>query len=82
MSVRAITEEETGVAQELLNRARDAMQSIDSNDQAQVDRLCRAVTAQPAEAACAAVMGALVGNEPARDDIALLMFRRPPPGTQ
>ena len=41
-----------------------------------LDRLCRAVTAQPAEAACAAVMGALVGNEPVRDDIALLMVRR------
>ncbi len=39
-------------------------------------RLCRAVTAQPPEAACAAVMGALVGNEPVRDDIALLMIRR------
>jgi serine phosphatase RsbU (regulator of sigma subunit) len=39
-------------------------------------RLCRAVTAQPPEAACAAVMGALVGNESARDDIALLMIRR------
>jgi phosphoserine phosphatase RsbU/P len=39
-------------------------------------RLCRAVTAQPAEAACAAVMQALVGSEPARDDIALLMVRR------
>ena len=41
-----------------------------------LDRLCRAVTAEPPEAACAAVMGALVGNEPARDDIALLMVRR------
>ena len=41
-----------------------------------LDRLCRAVTAGPAEAACAAVMRALVGNEPARDDIALLMVRR------
>ncbi len=39
-------------------------------------RLCRAVTAEPAEAACAAVMRALVGSEPARDDIALLMVRR------
>jgi phosphoserine phosphatase RsbU/P len=39
-------------------------------------RLCQAVTAQPAEAACAAVMQALVGNAPARDDIALLMVRR------
>jgi hypothetical protein len=27
--------------------------------------------------ACAAVMKALVGSEPARDDIALLMIRRP-----
>jgi serine phosphatase RsbU (regulator of sigma subunit) len=41
-----------------------------------LDRLCRAVTAGPAEAACAAVMGAMVGNESARDDIALLMVRR------
>jgi putative methionine-R-sulfoxide reductase with GAF domain len=41
-----------------------------------MDRLCRAVTAQSPEAACAAVMGALVGSEPARDDIALLMLRR------
>jgi putative methionine-R-sulfoxide reductase with GAF domain len=41
-----------------------------------LDRLCRAVTIQPAEAACAAVMRALVGNEPVRDDIALLMVRR------
>ena len=41
-----------------------------------LDRLCRAVTVQPAEAACAAVMRALVGNEPVRDDIALLMVRR------
>jgi phosphoserine phosphatase RsbU/P len=39
-------------------------------------RLCRAVTAEPAEAACAMVMGALVGSELARDDIALLMVRR------
>jgi phosphoserine phosphatase RsbU/P len=41
-----------------------------------LDRLCRAVTAQPSEAACAAVMGSLAGSEPARDDIALLMIRR------
>jgi serine phosphatase RsbU (regulator of sigma subunit) len=40
--------------------------------------LCQAVTAQPPDAACAAVMAALVGGEPARDDIALLMFWRPP----
>jgi sigma-B regulation protein RsbU (phosphoserine phosphatase) len=41
-------------------------------------RLCRAVTAQPAEDACATVMNALVGSGPARDDIALLMVRRQP----
>ena len=40
--------------------------------------LCRALTAQPPDAACAAVMAALVGSEPAHDDIALLMFRRQP----
>jgi phosphoserine phosphatase RsbU/P len=39
-------------------------------------RLCQAVTAQSPEAACAAVMQALVGRGPARDDIALLMVRR------
>jgi serine phosphatase RsbU (regulator of sigma subunit) len=41
-----------------------------------LDRLCEAVTAQSPEMACAAVMGALVGSEPARDDIAVLMIRR------
>jgi len=46
-----------------------------------LDRLCQAVTAEPPDAACAAVMAALVGSEPARDDIALLMFRRQPSGT-
>jgi sigma-B regulation protein RsbU (phosphoserine phosphatase) len=44
-------------------------------------RLCQAVTPQPPDAACAAVMAALVGNESAQDDIALLMFHRPPTGT-
>jgi phosphoserine phosphatase RsbU/P len=48
-------------------------------------RLCRAVTAQPPEGACAAVMGALIGSERARDDVALLMIRRQacpdPPGS-
>jgi sigma-B regulation protein RsbU (phosphoserine phosphatase) len=41
-------------------------------------RLCRAVTVQPAEAACATVMQELVGSQTARDDIALLMLRREP----
>jgi len=44
--------------------------------------LRRAVTAQPADVACAAVMAALVGSEPVRDDIAVLMFRRLPLGTR
>jgi phosphoserine phosphatase RsbU/P len=44
-------------------------------------RLCQAVTTQPAEAAMAAVMAAMVGNQPARDDIAVLMLRRQPPRT-
>ena len=41
-------------------------------------RLCQVVTTGPAEAACAAVMGAMVGSQSARDDIALLVFRRQP----
>ena len=47
-------------------------------------RLCQVVSAQPPEAVCVAVMGALIGSEPARDDVALLMIRRQvwpdPPG--
>ena len=43
-----------------------------------LERLCRAVSAEFPEAACASVMGTLVGNEPARDDIALLVIRRRP----
>ena len=43
-----------------------------------LERLRRVVVAQPPEAACAAVMSELVGNEPARDDIALLIIRRCP----
>jgi serine phosphatase RsbU (regulator of sigma subunit) len=42
-------------------------------------RLCRALPAEPPEAACAAVMAALVGAEAARDDIALLILQRQPP---
>jgi len=41
-------------------------------------RLTRAVTAGPPDTAIAAVMAALVGNQAARDDIALLMLRRQP----
>ena len=40
---RPITEEEKQYAQELLKRARCAMKSIESYDQARIDRLCQAV---------------------------------------
>lgn len=40
---RAITEEEKQYAQELLKRARCAMQAIETYDQAKIDRLCQAV---------------------------------------
>jgi serine phosphatase RsbU (regulator of sigma subunit) len=43
-------------------------------------RLCQAVTPEPPDAVCTSVMAALVGGEPARDDIALLMFRLWSPG--
>ena len=43
-------------------------------------RLCGVVVAQPPEEVCASVMGALVGGAPARDDVALLVLRRLPPG--
>jgi stage II sporulation SpoE-like protein/GAF domain-containing protein len=41
-------------------------------------KLCQAVTAAPPESVCASVMAAMVGTESARDDIALLVFRREP----
>jgi serine phosphatase RsbU (regulator of sigma subunit) len=44
-----------------------------------IARLCQALSAEPARIGCAAVMEAMVGAEPARDDIALLIFRRQPP---
>jgi serine phosphatase RsbU (regulator of sigma subunit) len=43
-------------------------------------RLCQAVRAEPLETAITAVMATMVGNRAARDDIALLMLRRQPPG--
>ena len=45
-------------------------------------RLCQAVTTQPPELACAAVMADLVGNETATDDIAVLMLRCRPSASQ
>jgi len=43
-----------------------------------LERLRQVVVAQSPEVACAEVMGELVGSEPARDDIALLIIRRRP----
>lgn len=40
---RPITDEETQYAQDLLKKARCAMRAIENYDQAQIDRLCRAV---------------------------------------
>jgi len=45
-------------------------------------RLCQVVEAGSAHASCAKVMAALVGSEPARDDIALLAFRRQLPRSE
>ena len=39
-------------------------------------QLCQAVKPDSPYLACATVMGAMVGQEPARDDIALLIFQR------
>jgi phosphoserine phosphatase RsbU/P len=47
-----------------------------------IARLCQLVRVEPPEAACAAVMAALVGNEPAADDIALLMLQCLPSALQ
>jgi phosphoserine phosphatase RsbU/P len=44
-------------------------------------RLCEAVTAQKPDAACSSVMATFVGDKPAPDDIALVIFRRNPPDT-
>ena len=41
-----------------------------------LSRLCGALTADDPHDACAAVMRAMVGRDPVRDDIALLMVRR------
>ncbi len=43
-------------------------------------RLCQALAAGPPDAGCISVMRAMVGSQPASDDIALLMFYRQLPG--
>jgi phosphoserine phosphatase RsbU/P len=43
-----------------------------------IDRLREALVPTAPEAACAAVMGALIGNQQAQDDVALLIVRRQP----
>jgi phosphoserine phosphatase RsbU/P len=41
-------------------------------------RLCEVLVATAPEVACSAVMGALIGNQQAQDDVALLILRRQP----
>jgi sigma-B regulation protein RsbU (phosphoserine phosphatase) len=41
-----------------------------------LDRLCETVLPGPPDAVCAAVMAALIGRDPVRDDTALLTLRR------
>jgi phosphoserine phosphatase RsbU/P len=45
-------------------------------------RLCQVVTAEPPESVCASVMAAMIGSEPALDDVALLVLRRQPSAVQ
>jgi serine phosphatase RsbU (regulator of sigma subunit) len=47
-----------------------------------LNRLCQVVTAELPESVCASVMGAMIGSEPALDDVALLVFRRQPSAVQ
>lgn len=42
-----------------------------------VDRLRTVVNAGPADAVCSTVMAAMIGDEPARDDVAVLALSRP-----
>jgi phosphoserine phosphatase RsbU/P len=44
--------------------------------------LCRSVTGASPDVVCANVMGSLIGTEPARDDVALVVLRRQPAETQ
>jgi sigma-B regulation protein RsbU (phosphoserine phosphatase) len=50
----------------------------DSSVPSGISRLCEAVYAGPPEKVGAAVMSALLGREPAEDDVALLLLRRVP----
>ena len=44
-----------------------------------LDRLLRATTAGPPDTCCSTIMGTMVGNQPASDDIALLILQRQSP---
>lgn len=48
----------------------------DSTIETNLARLCESVTPGSPDGVCAAVMSALVGREPVRDDVALLVLRR------
>jgi len=47
-----------------------------------LDRLLRATTAGPPDTCCSTIMGTMVGNQPASDDIALLILQRQFPAPQ
>ena len=44
-----------------------------------LDRLLNVITASPPDTCCSTIMGTMVGNQPASDDIALLVLQRQPP---
>jgi sigma-B regulation protein RsbU (phosphoserine phosphatase) len=47
-----------------------------------LDQLLRATTAGPPDTSCSTIMGTMVGNHPASDDIALLILQRQSPAPQ
>jgi putative methionine-R-sulfoxide reductase with GAF domain len=47
-----------------------------------ISQLCEVVVPGPPESVCVSVMGALVGDEHVGDDVALLVVRWQPPGTE
>lgn len=50
----------------------------DTSIEANLARLCETIELGPPDVICAAVMAAMIGREPVRDDVALLILRRTP----
>jgi sulfoacetaldehyde dehydrogenase len=82
MAIREITADEKRVAQELMTRARAAMQAIEHYDQATVDRLCRAIAWASANEQTAVTLAnmnvdetGLGSREPSRRSKALAILR-------